>query len=100
MCKDPILPSSPKPNPPRDLNIRFNSINMVSLRQPKLFLSILLVYFHGFFLRLHAFNFTFMASHLNFMSWIFKQNATEELKVATIWFLKILVVVVSGGRVA
>ena len=66
MCKDPILPSSPKPNPPRDLNIRFNSINMVSLRQQKLFLSILRVFFKflffKFFLRLLVFSSAFMAS--------------------------------------
>lgn len=52
MCKDPILPPPPNQIHQGDLNIRFNSINMVSLRQPKLFLSILLVYFHDFFLRL------------------------------------------------
>ena len=68
MCKDPILPSSPNQIHQGDLNIRFNSINMVSLRQPKLFLSILLVYFHDFFFRLHAFSLTFMTSHMNFKS--------------------------------
>ena len=78
MCKDPILPPPPNQIHQGDLNIRFNSINMVSLRQPKLFLSILLVYFHDFFLRLHAF--TFMTSHMTFKSSDLNKGSTDKLK--------------------